>query len=460
MHKRWIQPIGIAALIVLYLGLWALMSLQITNPTDFDVFFLPSAKIALSGHPLDIYQVRYAVSYPNANGPLSILPLTLLAALASALGIINDFVRCRVLVAVAFAVFPLLLSYEAVHSLDVLLKRPLQGVRRLLAYGVFALSPELWHSVLGYGHIEHPLMLFLVVASVRSLLLRRTNRAGLLLGLALLTRSSAILYLLPLTLLLMADRNWWAALRFAGCALLTLAIGLLPFALADRGDLIYSLVTFHGLLPIGGGAVWGLFENTSLASIGDHYDSFCVIGVCLLLSTALLFRYRTLRLGSGDIYGLLALCSLCFPLLLKTLWPYYYLDAYMFLALWWLSSARPLLRLRARIRWFMGAGLPLSAVLAGQLAEYGLTSSGGGWTTGWSITMTGVTLGIMALIIGILEYRAHLLRLRPIQAQAETREQSPTEALQLQTFLPPGCVAPASVFSPRRSVGSRQPPVG
>src|SRR5215469_4066650 len=263
MHKRWVPGLGLAALIVLYLVFWALMSLQITNPTDFDVFFLPSAKIALSGHPFDIYRIRYAVTYPNANGPLSMLPLTVVAALAQRLGIINDFVRCRMLVAVAFAIFPLLLSYEAVRSLDILLKRPLQGVRRLLAYGVFALSPELWHSVLGYGHIEHPLMLFLVVASVRSLLLGRADRAGLLLGLALLTRSSAILYLLPLTLLLMAERNWWAALRFSGCALLTLAVGLLPFALADRGDLIYSLVTFHGLLPSGGGAVWGLLENTS-----------------------------------------------------------------------------------------------------------------------------------------------------------------------------------------------------
>jgi hypothetical protein len=432
------------------------MSQQITNPTDFDVFFLPSAKIALSGHPLDIYQVRYAVWYPNANGPLSMLPLTLVAALASALGIINDFVWCRLLVAVTFAVFPLLLSYEAVRSLDILLKRPLRGMRRLLAYGVFALSPELWHSVLGYGHIEHPLMLFLVVASVRSLLLRRTNRAGLLLGLALLTRSSAILYLAPLILLLIAERNWWAALRFGGCALLTLAIGLLPFVLADRGDLIYSLVTFHGLLPIGGGAVWGVLENTSLSSIGDHYDSFFVIGVCLLLSLALLFRYRTLRLGSGDVYGLLALCGLCFPLLLKTLWPYYYLDAYMFLALWWLSSARPLPTLQAGIRWFIGAGLPLSAVLAGQLAEYGLTSSGGSWTTGWSITMTGMTLGMMALIIAILEFRARLLPFRPVQA--ETREQSPTGALQLQALLPPGYVALASISSPCRSACSRQAP--
>src|SRR5215469_18786812 len=114
MHKRWVPGLGLAALIVLYLVFWALMSLQITNPTDFDVFFLPSAKIALSGHPFDIYRIRYAVTYPNANGPLSMLPLTVVAALAQRLGIINDFVRCRMLVAVAFAIFPLLLSYEAV----------------------------------------------------------------------------------------------------------------------------------------------------------------------------------------------------------------------------------------------------------------------------------------------------------------------------------------------------------
>jgi hypothetical protein len=278
-------------------------------------------------------------------------------------------------------------------------------------------------------------MLFLVVASVRSLLLRRADRAGILLGLALLTRSSAILYLLPLTLLLMAERNWWGALRFFGSSLLTFTIGLLPFALADRSDLVYSLLTFHGMLPAGGGAVWGVFEGTPVAEVGDHYDSFFVIGSCLVFSVVLLRRYRTLRLGSGDIYGLLALCGLCFPLLLKTLWPYYYLDAYMFLALWWLVSARPLPSLRARVRWLLEAGLPLSAVLAGQLAEYGLTSSGGSWTTGWSITMTGVTLGMMALILAILEYRARLHRLGLMPAPAETSEPSPTGAPQLQTIL-------------------------
>jgi hypothetical protein len=430
MLERWSRRIAIPLLVLLYLGFWALMSLQITNPTDFDVFFLPSAKIALSGHPLDIYQIRYGTypAYPNANGPLSMLPLTLVAAVANFLGIINDFTGCRMFVAVAFAVFPLLLSREAVLSLDLLLKVPLRGLRRLLAYAVVALSPELWHSVLGYGHLEHPLMLFLVLAAVRSLMLRRVNRAGVFVGLALLTRSSAVLYLIPLTLLLLAERNWknWkAALRFSGIAVLTLALGLLPFALADRNDLVYSLLTFHGLLPIGGGSVWGLTLGTPLASVGLHYDSEFVLGASVILSFALLMLRPRIRLGSPDVYALLAVSGLCFPLFLKTLWPYYYLDAYMFLAVWWLAMAQEITGWSQRLVWLAGVCLPASAVLAGQLAEYALDTNGESWTESWTLIMTLVTVGVMALILSILWYQGHP-RLRSLG-----REQMPAWSPQI-----------------------------
>jgi hypothetical protein len=428
MLERWSRRIGIPLLVLLYLGCWALMSRQITNATDFDVFFLPSAKVALAGHPLDIYRVRYDVTYPNANGPLSILPLTLVAAVAKALGIINDFTLCRLFVAVVFAVFPLLLSREAVLSLDLLLKTPPRGLRRLLAYAVFALSPELWHSVLGYGHIEHPLMLFLVLAGVRSLMLRRLNRAGIFIGLALLTRSSAVLYLIPLTLLLLAERNWknWKeTLRFSGTALLTLALGLLPFALADRRDLVYSLLTFHGLLPVGGGSVWGLTLGTPLASLGNQHDSEFVLGASVILSVLLIWRPR-MRLGSPEVYALLAVSGLCFPLFLKTLWPYYYLDAYMFLAVWWLAMAQEITDWSQRLVWFAGIVLPASAVLAGQLAEYGLDTNGEYWTESWTLVMTLVTIGMMSLILALLCYQG---RPRPQSARSEAIPAWPSQML-------------------------------
>src|SRR5258707_9692252 len=59
-----------------------------------------------------------------------------------------------------------------------------------------------------YGHVEQPLMLWLVLWAVRSLAEQRAWRAGVLLGLALLTRSAAVLYALPLALLLARGMRW------------------------------------------------------------------------------------------------------------------------------------------------------------------------------------------------------------------------------------------------------------
>jgi len=271
-------------------------------------------------------------------------------------------------------------------------------------------------------------MLFLVLAGVRSLMLRRLNRAGIFIGLALLTRSSAVLYLIPLTVLLLAERNWknWKeALRFGGTALLTLALGLLPFALADRRDLVYSLLTFHGLLPVGGGSVWGLTLGTPLASLGNQYDSEFVLGASVILSVLLIWRPR-MRLGSPDVYALLAVSGLCFPLFLKTLWPYYYLDAYMFLAVWWLAMAQEITDWSQRLVWFAGIALPASAVLAGQLAEYGLDTNGEYWTESWTLVMTLVTIGMMSLILALLWYQG---RPRPQSARSEAMPAWPSQML-------------------------------
>ena len=74
--RRMLARTGIVLLILLYICLWGASGLFHINPTDFDVFFLPAAKLAAAGHPFEIYRVRYQDVYPNANGPLSSVPLT------------------------------------------------------------------------------------------------------------------------------------------------------------------------------------------------------------------------------------------------------------------------------------------------------------------------------------------------------------------------------------------------
>ncbi len=217
-------------------------------------------------------------------------------------------------------------------------------------------------------------MLWLALWGIRQLTARRPARAGLLLGLALLTRSSALMLVLPLAALLARDRQWRALAQFGAAIAGTVGAVLLPFLLADRSDVIYSLVTFRGQLPVGGGGFWGLTLYTPLESFGQRYDGFIVLLVSLLLTAIVLLRRRDLTLASPALYLLLALSSFCFALFIKTLWPYYFLEPFTFLTIWWLGAMpSPVGRFRVWFRWGLAIFLPAIAVACASIREYGLT---------------------------------------------------------------------------------------
>jgi hypothetical protein len=392
------RPAGRRLLLVLgilaYAGIWAFSGSFHLNDTDFDVFFLPSARIALAGHPLHIYQVRYQVVYPDANGPLTIAPMTAVAWVEQQLGWLDNHELRRLLMMAAFAVFPLLVGREALLALDRLLKVPLRGLWRFAALAAFIGTPELWHSALLYGHLEQPIMLWLLLASVRMLAEGKPARGGLLMGLALLARTSALLYLLALGLTLLLRGRWRESLRFGAVAVLTTAAGLLPFFLADAKDTLYSLVTFREQLVVGGGTIWGaITNNPGVTEFALHHDSLVVVGASLVLILATLLLRRDLDVGSRDIYLLLAVADLCFPLFIKTIWPYYFLETYVLVALWWLAGADAVITARGRTRWLLTGIAPLATIGLAQLAEYVLSSPGFvTWSPEWSARVFAATL--------------------------------------------------------------------
>jgi hypothetical protein len=406
------HQILIGAGILLYLGLWAWTGSFIINDTDFDVFFLPSARVALSGHPLHIYQVLFQGNYPNANGPLSILPLTGVAWVAQHLGWLDWREARRALAMGAFAVFPLLLAREALLALDRLLSTPLVGVWRLLAYAILIFSPELWHSVLLYGHIEQPLMIWLALWSVRALAERRVLVSGFLMGLALLTRTTAVLYLLPLAFTLSLRGRWRQALVYVAAAGGTALAGIAPFLLADGRDVVYSLLTFRPTLIVGGGSIWGAIQhNPSVESFAQQHDSLVIIGAALVLTVVTLLLRRDLDLGSPDVYLLLAVSGLCFPLFIKTLWPYYFLDIYMFVALWWMAQARYVTDGSRRVLWIAAALLPAGAIGLAQLAESVLSGPNYvGWTPQESLMVFVANAVFTTLLLATLWYGPRLRR--------------------------------------------------
>ena len=376
-----------------YAFAWGIVGWLWRGPlTDLDYFFLPAVRIALSGHPLLVYTVRFQTVIANDNGPLALVPLTVVAAVASRLGGPDDERLRRALVLAAFSIFTLLMAREAVGAIDRLRATRLGGLSRVLAYGVFAASPVLFISVLGYGHVEQPMTLWLVLLAVRNLASGRPAAAGITSGLAILTRSVAALPLIPLGLLLIAKGRWRALLWLAGSAAVVVALGLLPFVLADPQDTIYSLLTHRGSLPVSGGSIWQLVVGTPYEWVPQHADVFFVLGLAVVVSLVVIAARRDLEPSSRDTYGLLALTALALPLLAKSVWPYYFLDAYVFGAVWWLGQVDPL----AQGRRLLGAAVPLIAAIGALLTEYEMG------TTARRILLTeGVAMGAVLTVLTV-----------------------------------------------------------
>jgi hypothetical protein len=205
----------------------------------------------------------------------------------------------------------------------------------------------------------------------------------------MLTRTVAAIPLIPLGLLLLTRGRWRAVAWLAGSAAFTVALGLSPFVLADPTDTVYSLVTHRGSLPVSGGSIWQLVVGTSLEWVPQHADVFFVFGLAVLVSLVVIVARRDLEPSSRDVFGLLSLAALTLPLLAKSVWPYYFLDAYVFGAVWWLGQVGSL----AVGRRLIGAALPLIATIGTLLTEYEM-----GATEGRIRLREGVAMGVVLAV--------------------------------------------------------------
>jgi hypothetical protein len=357
-----------------------------TASSDLDGFFWPSAEIAAHGHPLLVYTVR-AGAYPDANGPLGLLPLSLVAAVANGLGVASTMRVRDALAQAIFAVFVLLMAWEAARCVGLGRGRPAHPIRTCV---LFLALPPLWVATIGFGHVEEPLELWLLLVGVRLAGRGATLRAGACIGLAVLTRSMAAVALIPLVLGLLADRRARGAVALLATSCVVVAAGLVPFWLADRADLVFSLLTFRAALPVAGGSLWFAFRQAPWIGWVQADDSWLFGGAALVLSAAFLAARRhpaggalsppPARPGLPDpsarrpegpprprqaelrssrrppqaaprpeeaalpsslrppgVFGLLAIATLCTPMLAKTAWPYYLLDPCVFATIWWLG---------------------------------------------------------------------------------------------------------------------------
>lgn len=391
---------AVAGLLATYVVGSGLAGFLDPTTTDLDLFFLPSAQVAAAGQPLHVYAIRQltnVASYANANGPLSLFPLALVSWLGAHLGWLGQTRWQHFLATSVFSIFSLLMAREGVLAIDRLRSRRLTGIGRMAAYGLLAASPLLWLSLIGYGHLEQAIEVGLILFAVRSLIGQRSGRAGMALGLAILARTSAVAYAIPLALLVLSRRGPRpAAVMLAGTAI-TVSLGLLPFLIADRANVVFSLLTSHGELPVGQGSIWRLAQGSPYESLVQHADSLLVLLAAFVISLVVLLRRPDLDVESNDLYALLAAVGVCLPFLSKTTWSYYFFEPGVFATVWWL--ARP--RWRSFLGWWPAVFLTGCAAISE--AATGTTSSMIG--LGESVLAAALLAGFLLLFAGRLAIR-------------------------------------------------------
>jgi len=326
--RSWIAP---------YVALWIGVGLLPFQPTDLDIFFWPSAKIAVHGHPFSVYAAGGHALYPNANGPVSLLPLSALGVVLNWVGWLDATAARRGIALGVFCIFVILMAREAVAAIERLRGTPLIPSVRLLVYATLTLSPLVWQSVAGYGHIEQPIEIWLLLVAARWLGESRPLRAGIAFGASILTRSPVVLMSVPLGIAGWRQSRRSALTFFFGAGAAGAAI-VLPFLVADPSDVIHSLLTYRGSLKVGAGSVWSLARDSSLETAVQHYDIVLVVAAVLATN---LWLARGNRLDEGRLFAGMALTSAAFAMLAKTVWPYYFLELYILGSVWAFGTWRP-----------------------------------------------------------------------------------------------------------------------
>jgi hypothetical protein len=307
-----------------------------TTPSDLDLYLWPEAQVIAGGHPLLIYATYNHALYQNDNGPLGLIPLVPVVAIANALGWAGSLTGRAALAGGVASLFVLLLSYQAVRF-----TAAARGDARwpLAIAATVLLAPALWIAVLDYGHVEQPVELCFVLFAITCSLHRRDVLSGVAFGAAILARTIAGFCLIPIVVIDVAMRRIRAAATIVLATLVTVGVGIMPFVLANEPAVTHALLTYRASLPIGGGSFWIVARGASWAGVVRSADVYVGAAVAIALVALMVWRRPLIGTTHAGMIGLVTIASCCVPLFAKTAFPYYLFEPYVFAVLWWL--ARP-----------------------------------------------------------------------------------------------------------------------
>ena len=235
---------------------------------DFGAFYSMAIEKILAGTPLDLYSFVFrppgsTLVLPVTNPPLWFFYLAPWYALGKALGIADFNVQTGLSYGQAFVLALTL-------PLDVLLCRTvlrLAEARTALAepgrwhlFLCLLFSPLLWLSSVRFGHNESAMVLLLLLA-IAAGERGRPVLSGVLWGLAFGIKTTAVV---PAFIYfgwgLSRERRRAMAIAVAVSAVVFVG-PLLPYLLLRREQVMYALVGFEKLRPVGGYVLWKLLPD-------------------------------------------------------------------------------------------------------------------------------------------------------------------------------------------------------
>jgi len=358
---KWVKLEVFAGLVLLYVYLWGISGLFVYK-NDLDVFFLPQAKMVLEGKLLSVYSYRYQGENclcPSAHGPLFLIPLSVAAGAASKLNLLGNIALRRVFILASFAPFSFLMSKAAVDIVEYLLERKLEVWKLVLTWVLFLFSPVLWLGIIVYGHIELTMAVWLGLLAMQLIYKRRSSFGAVLFALAILSRSSMLFIFLTMVSFLWVRNGFLEALKFAALCTAVILLFTAPFLLFDRVNFVYSVALYRGFLPTVPSSTWTFLGKWP--QITRFLDGVGPATLSFVIPLTIFYKIKN-RLKFIDIFGVVTISALFFPLFIRTsVWPYYFLEAYIFGTIFWLGSKK-------RPRW--GFALPVYFTLLALLSMY------------------------------------------------------------------------------------------
>ena len=367
----------------------------VVAPTDSDllVFFLPAAQRIVDGTPFVVYDVHASNGALLEVTPLSFWWMAIPLGLGQALGIgqVESCVAasfgnldCRTVVwMVGLAFLPFVLLLGAAGVLAARFVNPaLKRDDALLAGALLLLSPLLWLAYTEWWHPEQVLMLLLIVAGAWQLQRGRSIESGVLFGLAMLTRPTALGPIAALLMLVLVERSWRRLLTVGIVAAVVVGLGMLPYLIADGRQTFEALFTYRAEISVGN-SIWSFVRGSVIGELVKAYDRWIVLGATLVVAFAAA-RWRGVTASGVGAWGVMAIALLLVTMLGKRTWPYYYAEALVFIVIWEVAA-----RSGAVPRgWRFPALSVLYLLVMGTLAQYmGLQS----------ITDGGIVLRLMAV---------------------------------------------------------------